>query len=66
MKNTFRWGIIGPGKISTKFAEDLQYVPDAKIVSVASQSIERAQNFSEKFGADNIYSNYELMLTIKS
>ncbi len=53
-----RWGIIAPGKIAHKFAEDLAKVPSAKLMAVASRDLERATAFGEQYGAKYFYGNY--------
>lgn len=58
MTDTFNWGIIGPGKIARKFAEDLATLPGARLHAVASRSIERARDFATAFGADHYYADY--------
>ena len=40
-----KWGIMGAGWISNKFAADLLHSPNAQIVAVASQSEEKAKKF---------------------
>lgn len=55
---TFHWAILGLGKIARKFAEDLQRIPDAKLVSVGSRSPERARDFAEQFGAEHSAGTY--------
>ncbi len=62
MTQITRWGIMGLGKIAQKFAESLAYVPNAKIVAVASRSKEKAAEFAQKFGAAHHYESYEAML----
>ena len=47
-----KWGIIGLGKIATKFATDLATVENAELVAVASRSEGRATDFGKKFGLD--------------
>lgn len=59
---TFNWGIIGPGKIARKFADDLRRLPNAKLHAVASTSFERALNFAAEFGAAHAYGSYEDMV----
>lgn len=56
------WGILGLGNIAHKFAEDLILVDDAKIISVASSSIDRAKIFSKKFKVKNSYDSYQKLI----
>ena len=58
---TIRWGILGPGIISTKFANGLQSVPDAKITAVGSRDKERAETFAQEFKVPRAYGSYEEM-----
>lgn len=58
MKNSYNWGIIGPGAIAEKFANDLQYLPEAKLYAVASRNIGRAQGFAKKYDAKKAYGSY--------
>jgi predicted dehydrogenase len=53
-----RWGIIAPGKIAHKFAEDLAKVPSAKLTAVASRDLDRATTFGEQYGATYFYGSY--------
>lgn len=57
------WGIIGPGKIAQKFAEDLQSVPNAFCYAVASNHPERASAFATKYHFKKTYSSYAAMLS---
>src|ERR1700733_13547182 len=54
-----KWGIIGPGRIATKFAEALQNVEGAELYAVASRDAGRAKAFAEKFKASKSYGDYE-------
>lgn len=56
---TFNWGIIGPGKIARKFAEDLAALPHARLHAVASRSLARAQDFATAFGAPHAFGDYD-------
>jgi len=56
---SYKWGIIGLGKIAHKFAEDLQKVEGAELYAVASRSLEKAEEFAEKFDAEKSYGSYE-------
>ncbi|WP_426430001.1 Gfo/Idh/MocA family protein [Winogradskyella sp. HB-48] len=55
---TVKWGIIGAGKIATKFAQDLSTIPDAKLYAIASINLEKAKKFGMEFNADVAYGNY--------
>ena len=59
MSDKIRWGLIGLGVISRKFAKGLAYVPDAEIYAVASRSQEKADAFGAEFGASKCYGSYE-------
>jgi len=57
-KKTIKWGIIGLGKIATKFATDLLTIENVELVAVASRSQENAAEFATKFNAKKAYSSY--------
>lgn len=59
MDKIINWGIIGPGKIAHKFAEDLQKVAGGRLHAVASRSEERARVFAQQYGAAHTYGNYQ-------
>ncbi|MDN5201981.1 Gfo/Idh/MocA family oxidoreductase [Fulvivirgaceae bacterium BMA10] len=59
MKKIYKWGIIGPGNIAHKFAQDLQHIANAQLLGVASRSTDRARDFAKQYGATKYYSNYE-------
>lgn len=56
---TFKWGIIGPGKIAGKFARDLAMVPGAELYAVASRDIEKAKAFSAEYHFKKSYASYK-------
>ncbi|MBU2526128.1 MAG: Gfo/Idh/MocA family oxidoreductase [Bacteroidetes bacterium] len=56
------WGILGPGKIATLFAEDLQKVHGARLYACASTQIERATQFGQTFNIPFMYGSYAEML----
>jgi predicted dehydrogenase/aryl-alcohol dehydrogenase-like predicted oxidoreductase len=48
-----RWGIVGPGNIAQRFAEQLTHSRTGTLVAVASRSLARAEEFASEFaGAD--------------
>lgn len=53
-----KWGIIGLGKIATKFAEDMKLVEGGLLYAVASRDIHKAKKFSEKFNIEKYYGSY--------
>ncbi|MFU8860059.1 MAG: Gfo/Idh/MocA family protein [Cyclonatronaceae bacterium] len=54
-----RWGIIGPGRIAHRFAQDLSTIPDAALHAVASRDKARAETFASQYGATTTYNSYE-------
>ena len=59
---TTNWGIIAPGRIAHKFAQDLQHVAGAKLTAVASRDLGRAQAFAAQYDAPHVYGSYEAIL----
>lgn len=62
MTDIIKWGIIGPGSISRKFATGLQALDDATLYAVASRSQDKADAFGDEFGAEKKYNNYEALV----
>ncbi|MEN8180864.1 MAG: Gfo/Idh/MocA family oxidoreductase [Pseudomonadota bacterium] len=60
--NTINWGILGPGSISTDFAQGIEAVPDAKIVAVGSRDLDRAKSFADTFNVPNAYGSYQALV----
>src|SRR5688500_1806251 len=56
---TYKWGIIGPGKIAEKFGEALLNCPNTELWAVASRDKERARLFAIKYNASKYYDQYE-------
>jgi predicted dehydrogenase len=56
--NKYKWGILAPGRIATKFAGGLQLLENAEIYAVGSRDIQRAKNFAEEFGCNKYYGSY--------
>jgi predicted dehydrogenase len=59
MNKKIRWGILGCGKIASKFASDLKLVADAELTAVASLSPDRGKEFASRFGARLVFNSYE-------
>lgn len=58
---TIRWGILGTGQVAHLFASDLQLLPDADLVAVASRAQTRADAFGEEFDVPERYGSYEAL-----
>jgi len=58
MNTRFGWGILGPGRIATKFATHLERLPEATLVAVGSRSAARAREFAQQYGARHSYGSY--------
>lgn len=56
---TYKWGILGPGKIANKFAVALTLAGNARLEAVASRDAGRAREFAVAHGATRWYDNYE-------
>lgn len=59
MSSKFKWGIIGPGNISKKFAQGLTGLDDAELYAVASRTPGKGEAFIEEFGGEKAYASYE-------
>ncbi len=59
-----RWGILGPGRIAHKFAQDLLTVPDAQLYAVASTNLQRAEEFAKEYNAPHALGSYEELLSL--
>lgn len=49
--NTFRWGLVGPGRIAHRFAEAANRLPGSRLALVHGRSAEAAQAFAAQWGA---------------
>ena len=46
------WGIIGLGNMANKFADAIQEVYNAKLISIASKTQDRRSSFGDKYNID--------------
>jgi len=58
----FNWGLMGPGLIAQKFADDLKVIEDANLYAVASRSIKRAREFAVRNHVRTAYDSYESLV----
>ena len=63
MSRPFHWGIIGPGKIAHKFAQDIVKLEGATVHAVASRAEERANAFAEHYNISHAFGSYEEILS---
>ena len=62
MTQPIRLGIIGPGRIASKFCDSLRSLgDDVAVYAVASRNELRAKEFANKFGAVKVHSSYEAL-----
>jgi predicted dehydrogenase len=59
--DSIKWGILGPGVMSRKFALGLKYARGAELAAVASRSRERAELFASEFDVHCVYDSYEAL-----
>lgn len=64
--SSIKWGIAGLGKIAARFAKDLNLVENAHLEMVASRSINKAQLFAEKHGANKYVDSYNALFEDES
>lgn len=56
---TIKWGIAGPGWISSKFAKDLAYAEGAELVAVGGRDLTKAQKFAADYNVPKAYGSME-------
>lgn len=54
-----KFAIIGPGRIAEKMAATVTKLSQVECYAVASRSLERAQDFAERWGFQKAYGSYE-------
>jgi predicted dehydrogenase len=65
VKKTFKWGIIGCGRIAHKFADDIQAIAGASIYAVATRSLDKAKDFAKAYNAPHALDSYEALLKVE-
>lgn len=61
-KNDYKWAIAGTGYIAHNFADAMPLVAGALKTAVCGTSIEKADEFKNKFGFEQSYDNFDEML----
>lgn len=60
-KKQYKWGIIGTGRICTRFCEALSELEGARIAAVCSRDKARGEQFAARFGISEVYTDeYEM------
>ncbi len=54
-----KWGIIGAGNISTKFATGFKALENTEIAAIASRDLSKAKQFADRFHIRKAYGSYE-------
>ena len=62
MRKTYRWGILGAGRIADKFCTALAFTEGAEVYAVASRDLAKAKDYAHRFGATAAYDNYDALL----
>ncbi len=60
---SIRWGILGCGKISRKFASDLALVEGAKLTALGARELSTAEEFAREFPATHVHGSYEELVS---
>ncbi len=63
---SFRWGIIGPGRIARKFAECINALPNSNVQAIASRSAKDINQLVSKMHAQVGYQSYEELVQDKN
>lgn len=58
----YKWGILGPGRMATKFVKALQALDNVELYAVGSRSMERSSSFAGEFGFIKAFGSYEEMV----
>ncbi|MCX4968989.1 Gfo/Idh/MocA family oxidoreductase [Streptomyces sp. NBC_00654] len=58
MSRTVRWGVLATGGIAASFTADVQSMPDAEVVAVASRTDASAKAFADRFGIGRAYGSW--------
>ncbi|MFB6317750.1 Gfo/Idh/MocA family protein [Saccharicrinis sp. FJH54] len=57
MAKTFKWAIIGTGRIANEMAHDLQLLKHVEITAVLSRTQENAEKFAKKYNIPHIFAS---------
>ncbi|MDO8106550.1 Gfo/Idh/MocA family oxidoreductase [Isoptericola sp. b441] len=58
-----RWGVLGPGGIARKFADNVTRFSSGSVVAVGSRSAERARQFAGEFDVPAVHASYQALVS---
>lgn len=58
MIKEMRWGILSTGLIADQFTRDVQRLSDHKVIAVGSRSLDKANEFADRFSIKNRHGSY--------
>ncbi len=59
MGKSYRWGILGAGRIAEKFCSAISVVQGSEVYAVASRDLQKAKDYAAKYGATKFYDSYD-------
>lgn len=59
MAKKYKWGMLGAGKMASKFSKGLMLLENAELYSVGSRDIQRARQFAAENGFLKAFGSYE-------
>jgi predicted dehydrogenase len=62
MQKKYKWGVLGAGKMASKFSKGLKLLDNAQLYAVGSRNYERARQFASENGYEKYFGSYEEML----
>ena len=62
MIDKIRWGILGTGNIAHRFAEALEFIPDAELAAVGSRALSSAEAFATQFDVPHAHGSYQALV----
>lgn len=54
-----KWGILSTGLIADQFTRDVQRLSDHKVIAVGSRTLEKANEFADRFAIKNRHGSYQ-------
>ena len=59
-----KWGIIGPGAIAHKFANEIDNTEKGKLISAYGRNEEKVKNFAKEYDLSTYYTNLDEFLKL--